>query len=166
MKGTSVMTDKQWHKAISDFVDREVAIDFRDWTTAVMRLPRCVRVYYVTWILEAEVCNGGFIHFFLNYWGGLDDEAISCYEELECPALGEVIQKAVDIFRSEVGTGRFAGKSSYEVECAVGPCLDGADSEFYALGTQYDTEHLRADYVRKHSADFAACLAKGEKRCN
>jgi uncharacterized protein DUF4375 len=157
------MTDKQWSEAILEFVHREVAIDFQDWPTAVMRLPRCVRVYYVTWNLEAEVCNGGFIHYFLNFWGRLGEEAVSCYEELGCPALGEVVRRAADIFWGMVNTGRFVEKESYEVECAIGPELEPLDSEFYALGAKHDPDRLRSKYVRKHKAEFAALIARGEE---
>ena len=68
------MTEEQLDEALREYVRREVHVDFRDWTTAIMRLPRSVRVYHLSWLLEAEVCNGGFIHFFLNFWGRLGDE--------------------------------------------------------------------------------------------
>jgi hypothetical protein len=39
------MNEEQLDKAIREYVSREVHIDFRDWTTAIMRLPRSLRVY-------------------------------------------------------------------------------------------------------------------------
>jgi hypothetical protein len=155
------MTEEELDEAIREYVRREVHVDFRDWTTAIMRLPRSVRVYYCSWLLEAEVCNSGFIHFFLNFWGRLGSEGASCFEELGSPELAAVIRRAVGIFWSEVGTGRFADKPAYEVEQAVDPLLRPLDDEFYSLGAKADTDQLRLKYLREHAAEFASYVAPG-----
>ena len=155
------MTEEQLDKALREHVRREAHVDFRDWTTAIMRLPRSVRVYYFSWLLEAEVCNGGFIHFFLNFWGRLGGEGASCFEELGSPELAAVIRRAVDIFWNEVGTGRLGDKTAYEVEEALDPLLRPLDDEFYSLGEKVDTDQLRLKYLREHAAEFVSYVAEG-----
>jgi hypothetical protein len=155
------VTEEQLDEALREYVRREVHVDFRDWTTAIMRLPRSVRVYYFSWLLEAEVGNGGFIHFFLNFWGRLGGEGASCFEELGSPELAAVIRRAVDIFWNEVGTGSFGDKTAYEVEEAVGSLLRPLDDEFYSLGEEVDTDQLRLKYLREHAAEFVSIVAEG-----
>ena len=155
------MTEEQLDKTLREHVRRKVLVDFRDWTTAIIRLPRSVRVYYFSWLLEAEVCNGGLIHFFLNFWGRLGGEGVSCFEELGNPELAAVIRRAVDIFWNEVGTGRFSYNTAYEVEKAVGPLLRPLDDEFYYLQEKVDTDQLRLKYLREHAAEFVSYIAEG-----
>jgi hypothetical protein len=155
------MNEEQLDEAIREYVRREVHIDFQNWTTAILRLPRSVRVYYFTWLLEAEVGNGGFIHFFLNFWGQLGSEGASCFEELGSPELSAVIRKAVRIFSNEVWTGRFAGKPAYEVEETIDPLLRPLDDEFWSLAAKADTDQLRLKYLRDHAGEFASYVTKG-----
>ena len=154
------MTEEELDEAIREYVQREVHVDFSDWTTAIMRLPRPVRVYYFSWMLEAEVCNGGFIHFFLNFWGHLGAEGASCFEELGSPELAAVIRSALGVVRAEMGTGKFAGKPPYAIEESVGPMLRPLDDQFYDLGEKVDTDQLRRKYLREHAAEFAAYIDK------
>jgi hypothetical protein len=90
--------------------------------------------------LEAEGCNGGFIHFFLNFWGDLGNEGAGCFEELGSPELAGVIRNAVDVFREALKNGSFADKQASEVEEALDPLLRPFDEEFYDLAERIDTE--------------------------
>ncbi|HZZ77599.1 MAG TPA: DUF4375 domain-containing protein [Gemmataceae bacterium] len=153
------MTEEQLDEAIHEYAMRETEVDFRDWTTAIMRLPPSVRVYYFSWLLEREVCNGGFIHFFLNFWGRLGNEGASCFEALGSPELAAVIQRAVVIFWTEIESGKYVDKEGYEVELAVDPLLRHMDDEFYRLRQEVDTDRLRRNYLREHSAELMSCLA-------
>ena len=107
------------------------------------------------------MCNGGFIHFFLNFWGLLGSEAASCFEELGSPELAAVIRKAAAIFWNEVGTGRYADKQANEVEEALALLLRPLDDEFYSLGDKIDTEQLRRNYLHENAAELMLYFANG-----
>ncbi|VTR94950.1 pf14300 domain protein : PBS lyase HEAT domain protein repeat-containing protein OS=Planctomyces limnophilus (strain ATCC 43296 / DSM 3776 / IFAM 1008 / 290) GN=Plim_2746 PE=4 SV=1: DUF4375 [Gemmata massiliana] len=54
--------------------------------------------YYVAWILDAEVCNGGFAQYFVNSSGDTAGRAVSAFETIGSLGHAAIVRRAVALF--------------------------------------------------------------------
>jgi hypothetical protein len=105
----------------------------------VRALPPGVRAVYTTWLVDAEVNNGGFNQFFFNPAGQHAGDALAGYELLGAEDYAVVMRAAIATF--EIERERLAPfyeegtlesfSASYEVTE-----LGEVDQRYYALGDQ------------------------------
>ena len=113
-----------------------------DWereSGVVAALPPGVRAIYTTWLVDAEVNNGGFNQFFFNPSGQHAGDALAGYELLGAEEYVAVMRAAIATFEIErerlapfyeAGTAE-AFSASYDVTE-----LGDVDQRYYALGDQ------------------------------
>ncbi len=140
------MRDEGLHKRIRAFVDshRRTGDDFRGWTEELLDLPELVRVYHNTWLVEAEVASGGFIHYFSNFFGGTADDVVLCYRALGAVEHARVLSHAI----------ARADEAGSEEEAET--LLSSVDDEWFSLAE--DAEALREAWLDTHRSELAALL--------
>lgn len=140
------LMDFIWDIKLTDY-DREYEI--------VTSLPDGLVMMYSTWILEAEVNNGGFNQYFYNSSNQFVDEAYEGLKTIGAVKHAELLKKAVDVFMSEVdmqkemrekGTIEAFSDSYKETK------LNELDKLFYNLDE--DLSNIRVKYIRNNIQKF------------
>jgi hypothetical protein len=116
------------HHRVSSGLDEKRVMD---------ELPRGTWAIYATWLVDAEVLNGGFNQFFFNRSVAAAGEALLGYELLGAEDHAAVMRAAIATFESErdrllpfheKGTLEAFSKSHEHTE------LSAVDQRYYALG--------------------------------
>lgn len=109
---------------------------------------------YMIWLLEAEVNNGGFNQFYVNFSGQFYEFLPNALRLVGANQTAELTQRANDTFEAENDKitqhmdGTIEGFSkSYEDNP-----LNKFDDEFYNM--EENLTQLQVDYIRAHKADF------------
>jgi hypothetical protein len=121
---------------------QHVAIHTEDLTDdarlAVIReLPAGTRAIYATWVVDAEVNNGGFNQFFFNPSGELAGLALAGYELMGAEEYATVMRAAIATYESERDTlAPFHRDRSLESfsESYRHTALGEVDQRYYSLG--------------------------------
>lgn len=122
------------------------------------RLPAGIRAVYATWLVDADVNNGGFNQFFYNHDERMAGEALLGYELFGAEDYADVMRAAIATFEVERdrllpyyerGTLEAFSQSYRHTE------LDTVDQRYYALGDRIHT--VWAIAVRDHPELFRTC---------
>ena len=97
--------------------------------------------YQAMWMLEADVQNGGFDQFFLNYGLEYAKTAISGFERIGAKDFAKLTEKAIGVFKNQ----------SLEFKNKRDPDFNDMDDEFYDLE---DLEKHQIEYIRKNYEKF------------
>jgi hypothetical protein len=115
-----------------------------------------VRAIYATWLVDAEVNNGGFNQFFFNSSGQYAGDALAGYELLGTEEYAAVMRSAIATF--EIDRERL--RPFYEAHTLASfsesyrhTGLSEVDQRYYALGDRI--YHAWAVFVRDHPDAFA-----------
>jgi len=122
----------------------------------VRSLPRGARMVYATWLLEAEVGDGGFVQYFWNTAGRLAEEALAGYRLIGAREHARVLQQVLAAYRKEASWWeRFRARGTPEAlrELYDQTSLGEFDEAFRGLSE--DAVGLRARYIRAHPGEFA-----------
>lgn len=121
----------------------------------IRTLPPGVRAIYATWLVDAEVNNGGFNQYFFNSSGQYAGEALRGYELLGADEYAAVMRSAIATF--EIDRARL--EPFYEAhtlesfsESYRHTDLGEVDQRYYALGDRI--YHSWAVFVRTHPEAF------------
>ena len=125
--------------AVVQHVQLRVGEDWEREPEVVRALPPGVRAIYTTWLVDAEVNNGGFNQFFFNSSGQYAGDALAGYELLGAEDYAAVMRGAIATY--EVERERLAPfyeehtlesfRESYDHTE-----LGDVDQRYYALGDQ------------------------------
>ena len=102
----------------------------------VREMPAGVRAIYTTWLVDAEVCNGGFNQFFWNQNRELGGEALAGYELMGAEAYADVMRGALATWEAEqAGQARFHAEGTLEAFSAsyAHTTLGEADERYLEL---------------------------------
>lgn len=106
------------------------------------RLPAGIRAIYATWVVDAEVNNGGFNQFFYNRDASLAGDALAAYELLGAEDYAAVMRAAIATWEDErdrlapfhdAGTLEAFSESYQHTE------LGAIDQRYYALADRIYT---------------------------
>ena len=123
--------------AILHHVEWRVLAQKGDRTKAIAALPAGTRAIYTTFLVDAEVNNGGFNQFFYNRSGALAGHALAGYELLGAEDYARIMRAAIAIRESErermapyydAGSLEAFSRSYEHTE------LDEVDQRYYSLG--------------------------------
>lgn len=113
------------------------------------------RAYYVVWLLDAEVCNGGFTQFLVNTSGDVSPHAVASFQLVGLPEHTDIVRQAMKLFGP---SGPPADRDRrHEILASFPPKtdaeLDRLASEYYAapgnVATQLDNFAIAdADHFR------------------
>lgn len=102
----ATLADHEIERAIIDHVDRRIAgrSGDDDEVGIVNALPPGVRALYLSWTVEAEVINGGFVRYFWNWAGQLATEAVTAFEFFSAREHAALMREANRVYAEECGT--------------------------------------------------------------
>lgn len=123
---------------------------------AVISWNEARRVFYIIWLLDAEVNNGGFNQFYYNPGGRFYQYLPEALKRIGADGFAELMNRANETFEkdyikiSQDQDGTLEGFSnSYEDNP-----LNAYYNEYYDLSVGTDLLQLLVDYVRTHPAEF------------
>jgi len=123
----------------------------------VSAMSKGFQMMYATWLLEAEVNNGGFHQFFWNHSGLFAKEALEGLKLVGADEHAKLVGKSIAVYESEkpkMDNARRHDTLEAFGESARESKFDELDSAFYAL--KEDLSALRIRYIRAHPRDFVS----------
>jgi len=158
--------DDKLEQAILDHVIQRIGKPFDRELEVVTALSPGVRAIYTTLIVENEVDNGGFNHYFWNSEGRLAQLAIAGFHRIGASAYAEVMQRAVLMYSREkpvLETFKEEGTlEAYSESCEYTEFGD-LDREFFALSDIRRLGDLRIAYIRSHPDEFVTTRSHEQK---
>lgn len=143
-------------QAICQYVEKSLAEADND-RSALLQLPRGLQVFYLSFILELEVMNGGVNQFFWNSSSQMADLVPAALRELGSPAAAKIFEEAQLVANIEA-THRTSFKEEGTLEAFMDSynetALSSFDDPLCALAENFPS--LRATYVRVHADLFLA----------
>jgi hypothetical protein len=121
----------------------------------IRSLPPGVRAIYTTWLVDAEVNNGGFNQYFFNSSGQYAGDALAGYELLGAEEYAAVMRSAIATFeidRPRLAPYYDAGTLEAFSESYRHTDLGEVDQRYYALGDRI--YHAWAVFVAEHPEAF------------
>jgi hypothetical protein len=147
--------------AIYDYVATRLA-DAADSRAALVALPRGLQVFYLSFIVEAEVLNGGLDQFFYNPWSDMADLVAPALRELRADEAADLFEHACGIAADLPPLLEFNedGTAKDVVESQAERALAQLDKRFCPLAGQFPM--LRAEFIKKREEVFLS--APGGRR--
>ncbi|MFN0278783.1 MAG: DUF4375 domain-containing protein [Pyrinomonadaceae bacterium] len=152
----SSIADADVELAIIDYVSYKLDGHYHEEVNLVGALPTGIRATYLTWIVEAEVHNGGFNQYYFNTDGKFASEAVEAFAYFGAPEHAALMREANAVRASEeVEMAKFkkqgspqAFSESYE-HTKLGPL----DDRFYKL--MENLSQLRVARIRQMPEQFS-----------
>lgn len=121
----------------------------------VMGMSRGFRDIYITWVLESEVNNGGFIQFFYNTSGRFNGEIAGALNDIKAYKTEKIAIDALALYNKDRTIHKNA-KRARSMESFMDSYsrseLDRLDDLFY--NSREDLSKLRIRYIRENSGQF------------
>ena len=115
------------------------------------------RALYVTWLVEAEVNNGGFNQFYFNSSGQVAQYGEESFRTFGANRYADLMHRAnltYDSIKADLEQYNDGTVESFSKSYENNP-LNKLDDEFYKLGNDESLTHLRAKYIKSHIGEFA-----------
>ena len=94
--------DKKLEQAIIDYILGEIGKDFSKENKVISKLSTGMQAVYTTWVVEAEVNNGGFHQYYLNSTGKFALSAIEGFKQIGALETAEAMANSVVLAMSEI----------------------------------------------------------------
>ena len=128
----SGIADDDLEYALSNYVAKHIEAHGGEFD-AIERLPPRLLTWYITYIVDVEVLNGGFNQLFFNPTGRYAEEAPAAFEEIGAPEAKVIVEKALDLLE-----GHFpALESASEAGTLEAFAATYLDQPFSELDTAY-----------------------------
>ena len=140
--------------AIVDYVERQIS-QSEDRHARLFELPRGLQVFYLSFLVEAEVMNGGFNQFFWNSSGEFAEAVAPALRQLGAGEAAEIFERAFAVAKIEAEKATLnpaprtleAFSTSYETTQ-----LNGFDVAFCEHALHFPS--LRLHLARHHTASL------------
>jgi hypothetical protein len=151
-----IISDEHLEQAIIDYIlDYKIKNNYEKEYEIITNLSNGFQYIYLTWILEAEVNNGGFNQYFYNTSAKFTKEVLIALKALNANEFYKITNQAIKLFNKEYEIHKKAKKggtleaflSTYEDSN-----LDTLDDEFYKYPE--NLSELRIKYIRTHVEEF------------
>ncbi len=132
----SSIADAEVELAIIDYVSYKLDGHYHEEVNIVGALPTGIRATYLTWIVEAEVHNGGFNQYYFNTDGKFASEAVEAFEYFGAPEHAALMREANTVRASEeieMAEFKKQGSSQAFSESYEHTKLGVLDDRFYKL---------------------------------
>ena len=150
------ISDAEVEQAIIDYVISKLEDNYDRDKEIVGRLSVGIRSTYLTWIVEAEVNNGGFNQYYFNTEGKFASEAVGAFEYFGASEHAALMRDANAVRAEEAaGMTKFKEKGTLEAfsesyeETKLGPL----DDRFFKLTE--NLSHLRIARIRQAPEQFS-----------
>ena len=122
---------------------------------AVAALPPALQAWYVTFVVDAEVLNGGFNQFFFNSSGALAPLAPAAFTQIGIPEAGELVRRALELLETHapaLEAAEQAGTIEAFMETYVDQPFEELDNEYGTNEGQWREARVR--FLRRHAPTF------------
>lgn len=154
----SAIVDEKLEQAIIDFVDARLATRAMGESEAkvLAALPAAMRALYLTWAVESEVINGGFIRYYWSWMGQLADDTVAAFEFFSAYKHAHLMREANRTHAEEIASAG-AQKDDDMAETYFSSRLYVLEDRFYNLDESLSA--LRIAKVRAEPSAFSVVRA-------
>jgi hypothetical protein len=154
VKTLSGIADEKLEQAIIDYVDAKLAGRGADddEVQVLASLPAATHALYLTWAVESEVINGGFIRYYRSWMGQFADEAVTAFEYFSAHKHAHLLREANRTHAEEVASAN-AQNDAETPETYFSARLHVLEDRFYNLDESLSA--LRIAKVRANPSAFA-----------
>jgi uncharacterized protein DUF4375 len=148
------LSDDDLIHAVVEYVVLQLGKDPNRQAAAVNDLSPGLRAFYATWLVDAEVKNGGFNQYFWNNGGGMAAAAVEGFRLLGTQDHAALMLKAVAIWEQErEGLEHLEAEGTLEAfsEADESTALGELDAPYYDLA---DIEAVHIQFIRAHPEMF------------
>jgi len=148
--------DENLEQAIIDNILTKFNKDFSNEEEVVRNLSEGKKVIYVTWILEAEVNNGGFNQFYFNSSGQLADLAQDAFKTIGAIQFADLVGQADSIYhaiKKDLKKYNDGTIESFSKSYDQNP-LNDLDDRFYKLYKDEPLNQIKVKYIRDNVNEF------------
>jgi hypothetical protein len=149
VKTLAGIADEKLEQAMIDFVDARLAARGadEDEVQVLSALPAPTRALYLTWAVESEVINGGFIRYYWSWMGQFADDAVAAFEFFSAYKHAHLLREANRTHAEEIASASVQ-KDADMTETYFSTRLHVLEDRFYNLD-----ESLSALRIAKVRAD-------------
>lgn len=154
--------DEQLDRVILDYVFDRIDRSPEAKRDAVLSLPSAFRTVYLSWLVEAEVLNGGFNQYFWNSSSDFADLTPAALTEIGSPEAARIMRQAIVTANAEWPiTSRFREEGTVEafIESYKHTRLNDYDGPFTSLAERFPALRLR--YIRANEQAFVTGETRG-----
>lgn len=154
--------DEDLDHAISWYVKEKLYGKGKSENATLDTEPRGVRVFYMTWLVEAEVANGGFNQYFWNSSSAWATQTPDALAELGAVEAAELLRGAIALAAKEAPM-REKLKAHPSVLQGFSESYNHSKLEEYDAAfakVTIDLQKRRANYVRSHEDLFLSSTAR------
>lgn len=148
--------DDDLEQAIIDNIQSKFNADYSNEEDIVRNLSLGQRAFYVTWLLEAEVNNGGFNQFYFNSSGQLADLAEDSFKIIGAVKFADLVKQANSIYddiKDDLEKFNDGTIESFSKSYEQNP-LNELDDKFYKLYKDEPLGQIRIEYIRENVNEF------------
>lgn len=147
--------DHEIERLIIDYVDTRLANrnEDEDEVRVVNELPPAVRALYLTWTVESEVINGGFVRYFWNWSGRFANDAVAAFEFFSAREHSRLMREANRVYAEECGTS-YVSDGRELIDANESWRLQLLEDYFHQMDESLST--LRIDKIRANPEAFCA----------
>ena len=149
--------DENLEQAIIDNIQTKFKRDFSNEEDIVRSLSAGQQAIYVTWILEAEVNNGGFNQFYFNSSGQLADLGENAFKTIGAIQFADLVRQANTIYdetKADLEKYNDGTIESFSKSYDQNP-LNDLDDKFYKLYEDEPLSQIKVKYIRENVNEFA-----------
>ncbi|MCA6417862.1 MAG: DMP19 family protein [Cytophagales bacterium] len=148
--------DENLEQAIIDNIQTKFKKDFSNEEEVVRSLSEGQKAIYVTWILEAEVNNGGFNQFYFNSSGQLADLGQDAFKTIGAIQFASLVGRADSIYdatKEDLEKYNDGTIESFSKSYDKNP-LNDLDDKFYKLYKDEPLNQIKIKYIRDNIKEF------------
>jgi hypothetical protein len=150
------ISDDKLEMAIIDYItDIKLKGDYKKEYPVIKSLSKGMQYIYITWSLDGEVNNGGFIQYFYNSSGMFAGDLIEALHEIKAFKTEKIAMEAITVYNKEKARHEKVKKDG-TIESFISSYgeseLGRLDELFYKSGE--DLGGLRIKYIRENSDQF------------
>ena len=144
------ISDENLEQAVVDNIQSRMNSQFSNEEDIVRNLPAWQKAVYVTWILEAEVNNGGFNQFYYNSSGQFADLSEDAFKAMGAIKFAQLAHQANVVYNSikdDLAKYDDGTIESFSKSYKDNP-LNDLDTKFYALYKEEPLSEIRIKYIK------------------
>ncbi|MDO6388800.1 DMP19 family protein [Pontibacter sp. BT731] len=148
--------DHDLEQTVFDNIYAIIGDDYENELEKVQKLTKGQQAIFSTWMVEAEVNNGGFNQFYFNSSGQYANMAVDGFETVGAVKFAELMKEANTVYASiEKDLEKFDDGTleSFSASYKENP-LNDLDDKFYKLGESESLTNLKVRYIRENIDQF------------
>jgi hypothetical protein len=150
------LSDEDVEGAIYENIVETFKGDFDNEFEHIKKLSTGQQMFWATWILEAEVNNGGFNQYYYNSDGEFAEMALNGLKIIKANKFADLVSRANSVYEKDkerLSAYDDGSMESFSKSYKDNP-LNKFDDEFYDLEKKQNISKLRIKYIREHKSEF------------